>query len=94
MMLAVGIIEVLFNIHINVYIVHYVLYIRMYVSFVMYVTAWCVEVVTGTIFAGASSTFCQPDSRGMQLLWQPLSRHYRAEECGPAEKCGPATSPV
>ena len=88
MMLAVGIIEVLFNIHI--YIVPYVLYIRMYVSFVMYVTAWCVEVVTGTVFAGVSSTFCQPNSRGMQLPRQPLSRHYRAT----AEECGPATSPV
>ena len=93
MMLAVGIIEVLFNIHI--YIVPYVLYIRMYVqhmyvSFVMYITAWCVEVVTGTVFAGVSSTFCQPDSRGMQLPRQPLSRHYRAT----AEECGPATSPV
>ena len=88
MMPTVGIIEVLFSIHI--YIVPYVLYIRMYVSFVMYVTAWCVEVVTGTVFAGVSSTFCQPDSRGMQLPWQPLSRHYRAT----AEECGPATSPV
>ena len=56
----------------------------------MYVTAWCVEVVTGTVFAGVSSTFCQPDSRGMQLPRQPLSRHYRAT----AEECGPATSPV
>ena len=88
MMPTVGIIEVLFSIHI--YIVPYVLYIRMYVSFVMYVTAWCVEVVTGTVFAGVSSTFCQPDSRGMQLPRQPLSRHYRAT----AEECGPATSPV
>ena len=76
--------------YIYIYIVPNVLYIRMYVSFVMYVTAWCVEVVTGTVFAGVSSTFCQPDSRGMQLPRQPLSRHYRAT----AEECGPATSPV
>ena len=54
------------------------------------VIAWCVEMVTGTIFAGVSSTFRQPDSRGMQLPRQPLSRHYRVT----AEECGPATSPV
>ena len=57
-MLAVEIMEVLFNLH-N-YIVPYVLCIRMYVhmylSFVMYITAWCVEVVTGTVFAVVSST--------------------------------------